>query len=115
MWRNCGPNYRTAGYASTKTIERSSPRVIKAFLPIGKVDRLAATSVPGAVQSTSSIEYWHARQKDLLETLKEKLSAVTAALSREQKLLANRLSAVNGGMKQVDAVLDSLCPSGKPA
>jgi hypothetical protein len=72
------------------------------------VDRLAATSVQGAVQSTASIEYSYARQKDLLETLKESLSAVSTALNQEQKLIADRLAAVEGGMKQVDAVLDSL-------
>jgi hypothetical protein len=72
------------------------------------MDRLAATSVPGAVQSTSSIEYWFVRQVDLLETLRKKLSAVSTALNQEQKLIADRLAAVEGGMKQVDAVLTSL-------
>jgi hypothetical protein len=116
MWRNCGLNYKTAGWASAKTVERSSPRGYKSSLAYWKsVDRLPPQSREpfrpprvSYVQSTSSLIYGFAHQKDLLETLKEKLSAVTTALNQEQKLIADHLAAVKGGMKQVDAVLDSL-------
>jgi hypothetical protein len=72
------------------------------------VERLAATSAQGAVQSTSSIVYWYAREKELLETLKKRLSAVSSTLDQEQQILANRVMAVKGGIRQVEAVLRRL-------